>query len=97
MAKKQKYSTKMIIGAGKKLKVADIERAINTFGSENIRLLDDGRVVHVPTYELSERVKELEAVIDRLGTIHSEEYGSGETEYEDELNHLFEKKTLFVK
>ena len=40
------------------------------------------------------RIKELKAVIDRLGTIHSEEWGSSETEYEEELNHLFEQKTM---
>jgi hypothetical protein len=38
--------------------------------------------------------KEMNRVINRLGTIFSEEWGSSETEYEDELNHLFEKKTL---
>ena|SRR5665213_2288758 len=44
-----------------------------------------------------EEITNLRAVIDRIGTIFSEEYGSGETEYEDELNHLFEKKTLYVE
>ena len=83
----------------KKLKVKDIERLIGVFGSENIEIVleSNGAIVHKATNFLLKRVKELEAVIDRLGTIHSEEYGSGETEYEDELNHLFEKKTLYVQ
>jgi hypothetical protein len=83
----------------KKLKVKDIERLIGVFGSENIEIVleSNGAIVHKATNFLLKRVKELEAVIDRLGTIYSEEYGSGETEYEDELNHLFEKKTLYVQ
>jgi hypothetical protein len=43
---------------------------------------------------LEARVKELKKVINRIGTICSEEWGDGETVYEEELNHLFDKKTL---
>ena len=41
--------------------------------------------------------KELKAVVNRLGTIISEEFGSRDTQFEDEINHLIEKQTLFKK
>jgi hypothetical protein len=44
--------------------------------------------------QLKAKVKELKAVITRIGMITSEEWGESDTVYEEELNHLIQKKTL---